>query len=108
MESNVHGEKSRKLGKLRCLLRSLLRPQFYFLLALGVSTTAVGCTRKFFRERADIDAMAMIHEKDQDPRWRLVNYHVYPDPRARFADWSNPDRPPMPPDDQAAQSLSPV
>lgn len=107
----MHAEKSRKLAKqprLLSLLRPFLRPQVYFLVALGVSTTAVGCTRKFFRERADIDAMAMIHEKDQDPRWRLTNYYVYPDSRARFADWSNPDRPPMPPDDQAAQALSPI
>ncbi len=33
--------------------------------------------------------------------------HVYPDSRARFADPTNPDRPPMPPDDPAAYDLSP-
>src|SRR5436190_7922337 len=111
MESHADAEKARKLGKQpwpRNLLRALLCPQVYFLLALAVSTTAVGCTRKFFRERADIDALAMIHEKDKDPRWQLVNYHIYPDCRSRFADWSNPDRPPMPPDDLPAEALSPT
>src|SRR5207245_286130 len=34
-------------------------------------------------------------------------FHVYSDPRARFADSTNPDRPPMPPDDPAAWELSP-
>ncbi len=107
----MYGKKSGKLEKqprLLRLCRLFLCPRVYFLLALGVSTTAVGCTRKFFRERADIDAIAMIHEKDKDPRWQLANYYVYPDSRARFADWSNPDRPPMPPDDIAAQALSPI
>src|SRR5207244_4315918 len=37
----------------------------------------------------------------------VENFHVYPDPRARFADPTNPDRPPMPPDDPAAWDLSP-
>src|SRR5581483_5687182 len=32
---------------------------------------------------------------------------VYPDPRARFADDTNPDRPPMPPDDPGSRWLSP-
>jgi hypothetical protein len=49
----------------------------------------------------------ILTEKDQYPDWQIEQYHVYPDPRARFADDSNPDCPPMPPDDPAAQDLSP-
>lgn len=49
----------------------------------------------------------MIAEKNVDPRWKLEQFYVYPDPRARFADWTNPDRPPMPPDDPAAAKLAP-
>src|SRR5262249_20021088 len=45
--------------------------------------------------------------KDRYPAWKIENWHVYPDPRARFADPSNPDRPPRPPDDPAAYDLSP-
>src|SRR5436190_5638777 len=111
MRSQGYGDSSGKPGKRgwrELLFRPFLSPRFYFLVALGLSTTAVGCTRKFFRERADIDALAMIHEKDRDPRWKIDNYYVYPDPRARFADWSDPDRPPMPPDDPASVALAPV
>jgi hypothetical protein len=66
-----------------------------------------GCTRHFFRERADAQVDRVLAEKDRYPEWKIENEHVYPDPRARFADSTNPDRPPMPPDDPAAQSLSP-
>src|SRR5262249_48716911 len=41
------------------------------------------------------------------PAWAIENWHVYPDPRARFGDPSDPDHPPMPPDDPAAYDLSP-
>jgi outer membrane protein TolC len=69
-------------------------------LALG------GCTRHFFREHADKEAEAILKEKDRDP-WQIEQFHVYPDPRARFADLTCPDHPPMPPDDPGAYALSP-
>ena len=37
----------------------------------------------------------------------MKNWYVYPDPRARYADPYNPDRPPYPPDDFASRVLSP-
>src|SRR5437870_7947677 len=78
------------------------------LLALAVVVAAMtGCTRRFFRERSDIDVEHLLAEKNQFEPWKIENWHVYPDPRARFADPSNPDRPPMPPDDPAARALSP-
>jgi hypothetical protein len=49
----------------------------------------------------------VITEKNKFPDWDVKSWHVYPDPRARFADASNPDRPPYPPDDYAARVLSP-
>jgi len=66
-----------------------------------------GCTRHFFRNRADQQVETVLAEKDQYPDWRIEQYHVYPDPRARYADPTNPDRPPTPPDDPAACKLSP-
>jgi outer membrane efflux protein len=66
-----------------------------------------GCSRKFFRERADCDVEGVITQKNRFPAWAVKNWHVYPDPRARFADPFNPDRPPYPPDDYAARALSP-
>jgi outer membrane protein TolC len=74
-----------------------------FLSLLGTS----GCTRNFYRKQADKEVEAVLHEKDVDQAWKIEQFHVYPDPRARFADPSNPDRPPMPPDDPGAYDLAP-
>src|SRR5207249_12248180 len=71
------------------------------LLALG------GCTRPFFRKQADKEVEATLAEKDVIPDWKIEQYHVYADPHARFADPTNPDFPPMPPDDPAAYDLAP-
>lgn len=79
---------------------------FLWLLVLAV-VVGSGCTRRFFRKQADREVLGLLAEKDKDPRWKIEHLHVYPDPRARFADWTNPDRPPMPPDDVAAKTLSP-
>src|SRR3954468_1175477 len=76
------------------------------LLALAALAPA-GCTRRFYRREADKEVDALLKEKDKYPAWRIEQFHVYPDPRARFADPTNPDRPPMPPDDPAAHDLSP-
>src|SRR5688500_15689738 len=62
---------------------------------------ASGCTRRFFREMTDKDVVGTLTQKNQYPDWGIEQFHVYPDPRARFADPSNPDRPPKPPDDPA-------
>src|SRR5712692_4429581 len=84
-----------------------LRPLLCLLLVFAVTGGPTGCTRKFFRQRADKEVADILAEKDQYPDWQIEQYHVYPDPRARFADDSNPDCPPMPPDDPAAKDLSP-
>jgi Outer membrane efflux protein len=70
---------------------------------------AAGCTRAFFRERADRDVEGLLQEKSVDPRWAVDGtWYVYPDPRARFADFDkSPDRPKKPPDDPAAAATSP-
>jgi hypothetical protein len=66
-----------------------------------------GCTRAFYRKAADREVEDILTEKNKYPAWRIEQFHVYPDPRARFADPTNPDRPPMPPDDPAAWDLGP-
>src|SRR5438876_9640925 len=86
------------LGR-RVLLKSVL------LLLAGVAAT--GCTRRFFRERSDRDVERLLTEKNCFEPWRIENWHVYPDPRARFADRSDPDHPPKPPDDPATRCLAP-
>src|SRR5579862_2093239 len=66
-----------------------------------------GCTRAFYRRQADKEVADILNEKDRYPEWKIEQYHVYPDPRARFAEPNNSDRPPMPPDDDATFALSP-
>jgi hypothetical protein len=76
-------------------------------------TLAVGflvggaCTRPFYRKHADEEVSEVLAQKDKYPEWAIENWHVYADPRARFADPSDPDHPPKPPDDPAAYDLSP-
>ncbi|GBD37527.1 hypothetical protein HRbin36_02662 [bacterium HR36] len=70
---------------------------------MGVS----GCTREFFRRRADHDVAEILQEKELVSEGRLRNFFVYPHPLARFADATDPDHPPMPPDDPAAWALAP-
>ncbi len=72
-----------------------------FLIALG------GCTRAFYRKQADKEVNDVLKEKDQYAEWKIEQFHVYPDARARFAEPNNPDRTPMPPDDEPAYKLSP-
>ena len=79
----------------------------YIVLALCLMSVT-GCTRRFFRNRADQEVSEVLAQKDRYPAWQIEQFHVYPDSRARFADPTNPDRPPMPPDDPAAYDLSPV
>ncbi len=61
-----------------------------------------GCTRTTYRNWADRETYGEVQERNDDPRWRVDHLSVYGDPRARFYDPFNPDRPPMPPDDPAA------
>ena len=77
------------------------------LFCLATLLAQTGCTRRFFRQCADREVAEVLRQKDQFPAWAIENFHVYPDSRARFADPTNPDRPPMPPDDPAAQWLGP-
>ena len=74
---------------------------------LFMGTLATGCTREFFRDRADTDVDRLLAQKSSDDRWPLINYWIYPHPLARFADLDPPDTPTMPPDDPAAWLTSP-
>jgi hypothetical protein len=80
--------------------------QLALIAAVAIVATG-GCSRQSFRERTDKDVEAIISQKNVVPKWQVQNWHVYPDPRARYADPSNPDFPPYPPDDYATKVLSP-
>jgi hypothetical protein len=77
------------------------------LAALLLLAGVVGCTRTFYRDFADNEVTGILNEKDKTPLWGIEQWHVYPDARSRFADPSNPDHPPMPPDDIASFAYSP-
>src|SRR5438876_1015143 len=77
------------------------------LLPLGLGLSPAGCTHTFYRNKADEEVQHVLTEKNMHPEWAIREFHVYPDPRARFADPTNPDRPPMPPDDPASYDMSP-
>src|SRR5947209_9689531 len=100
MGNGVRTGRWQGLGEASCRL-GILVP------ALLGTFLLTGCTRHFFRKCADQEVSVVLAEKDQYPDWRIEQYHIYPDPRARFADPTNPDRPPTPPDDPAAYKLSP-
>ncbi len=75
------------------------------LAALGLLTMASGCSRTAYRLRADDDAVNLIRQQAYDPRWSLDDFRIYPDARSRMASPYDPDFPPMPPDDPAANRL---
>jgi hypothetical protein len=89
-------------------MRMKLGTRRLMVMLLGALTLLPGgCTRRFFRTRTDQEVEGLFKQKDKYDDWKIEQMHVYPDPRARFADWTNPDRPPKPPDDPAAYDLSP-
>jgi hypothetical protein len=52
-----------------------------------------------------MDANKLIREKASHPHWALNNQTFAMDPRSRYFDATNPDRPPMPPDDPYAHEV---
>jgi hypothetical protein len=84
-----------------------VRRGFFVLLLIGFVAAIDGCTRAFYRDAADKEVNDILNEKDKYAQWKIEQYHVYPDPRSRFADPTNPDHPPMPVDDEAAYKLNP-
>ena len=77
------------------------------LLAL-LTGAPLGCTREFYREWANQDASETIFEKSRDPRWRIDLFSIEQPMLSRYADPYDQDVPPAPPDDPAAEALSPV
>ena len=59
-----------------------------------------GCTRERYRLAADSQSYDLVREKaTMNPTWDVGPWNVYGDPRSRFFDECDPDKPPMPPDD---------
>ena len=58
-----------------------------------------GCTRTHYRLQADREVTSLLNEKNLPGRWGLPNFRLQYDGRSRYFDPTNPDHPPMPPDD---------
>ncbi|MBI3468103.1 MAG: hypothetical protein HY000_34285 [Planctomycetes bacterium] len=74
-------------------------------MVVATSLALAGCGRSWYRQQADQEAKELIAEKSDNPRWSYPNTTTYMDPRSRFFDPSDPDHPPMPPDDPVAHRL---
>jgi hypothetical protein len=61
-----------------------------------------GCSRAYYRQQADGDALCLIEQKADDPHWSIDDYHILPDETSRMYDPFDPDHEPMPCDDPAA------
>jgi hypothetical protein len=81
------------------------RRPFALTLGLAIAAGASGCSRQYYRARADREARCLVEEKAADPRWTIPDFSVYPDHRSRFFDPFDPDHPPMPPDDPSSHVL---
>lgn len=76
-------------------------------LLLVILLLCPGCSRFHFRQRADAEVDGILAQKDIVPQWKIENWHVYPDARARFADPDKPDNPAYPPDNYPDWLLAP-
>ncbi|MCL2348135.1 MAG: TolC family protein [Planctomycetaceae bacterium] len=64
-----------------------------------------GCSRQYYRQKADGEVSSLIKSAGRDKRWEAVDYSIQPNPQSRFYDPHNPDCEPMPPDDATAHRL---
>ena len=71
-------------------------------LLVSIVIAVSGCSRTEHRLQADREAYDMIAERNVDPRWHAADYSIEIDPRSRYFDPHDPDRPPMPQDDPAS------
>lgn len=87
----------------KCNLRGLARMVLAVCLAGLLLPT--GCSRKYYRNQADEEVYGLVKQSVVHNHSELVDYSIAVDPRSRLYDPTDPDRPPMPPDDPAAHEL---
>lgn len=73
--------------------------------ALLSAALPAGCSREHYRQQADREVGDLLQCANQQAGTEVRDYGVYPDPKSRYFDPYDPDRPPMPPDDPAAHGL---
>jgi hypothetical protein len=73
----------------------------------GLITVGIvsGCSRQHYRQQADQQALELIEEKENAVAIDLPDRSIYGNPRSRYFDATDPDCPPIPPDDAASHDL---
>jgi len=84
-----------------------LRSRSFITLAASaaIGCSMLGCSRAYYRKRADREVYGLIDQKAEDPRWALDLPTIQAQNDSRMFDPDNPDRPLMPPDDPASHQL---
>jgi hypothetical protein len=72
------------------------------LAALTLLLFQLGCSRTFYRKQADHEALYILNEKGNDPRWNMEDFTIEINNQSRMFSVDDPDHPAMPPDDEAA------
>lgn len=72
---------------------------------LVVAITFAGCTRAHYRRQADQEVNCIVDNKAIAVGSAPGEFRINVDPRSRMYDGSNPDCPPMPPDDPVSHQL---
>jgi hypothetical protein len=72
---------------------------------LAVAVLASGCSRAYYRRQADTEVNQIIDSKSVAVGLTPGHFRMDVDPRSRMYDPTNPDCPPMPPDDPVAAEV---
>lgn len=91
-------------GRIERICGAASRPALLVVCGLIILITA-GCSRGFYRRRADQEVYSLVEAGSTDPRWPLENFTIDPDRRSRMFDPNDPDCPPIPPDDPTSHQL---
>jgi Outer membrane efflux protein len=73
-------------------------------LAIG-AVMACGCSRAYYRRSADTEVNCIVDNKSMAAGVPKGEFRIDVDPRSRMYDPTNPDCPPMPPDDPVSHQL---
>lgn len=82
-----------------CRQRRHCAPNVVAALVVTMLALSGGCSRSYYHRQADREVSRIITQKNAPGQWGLPGFRLQYDPRSRYFDPTNPDRPPMPPDD---------
>ena len=77
------------------------------LASVGLILLAAGCSRSWYRQQADHEAAELVAEKTLTANAPIENgpFSIVPGAESRLHDPTDPDHPPLPPDDPASHDL---